>query len=72
MVIQKAYPGYTLEYLLLECTYMQLIDMFCLCGQDYKNWVMKKVASKKDAYGNFTLPGVNVVKPKKEITWKRV
>jgi hypothetical protein len=70
------YTQFTLDDLLLNMSFQQLIDMYVAIGKDCSNYIMKKVVKKKktDKYGNFTLPGVNVVKskPQGKVTWKRV
>lgn len=73
-VLMQNYPQFTLDQLLLESSFQQLIDMYVAIGKDYSNYVMKKKPKKKNPYGNFTMPGVNIVKgeSKEKVTWRRV
>lgn len=70
----RNYPGFSMDELLLQMSFQQLIDMYVAIGKDYNDYILKKLPKKLSPYGNFTLPGVNVVKSKKpgKVEWTKV
>lgn len=64
MILMQHYQQCSLEYLLYENSFVQLLDMFSTIGKDYREFVLKKKPNKKNPWGNFKLPSVSIQRGK--------